>query len=134
MTAKLFIVRGLPGSGKSTYAKNYIRARHVINPLEPWKHFEADMYHIDWGTGEYVFNPARLKAGHEWCHNQTMINLQSGINVIVTNTFVKKWEYEKYTSEWENHEVLTLHDNYGSIHNVPMEKIEQMRTNFEHDE
>lgn len=51
----LRIVRGLPGSGKSTFAKKFGVA-----------HFEADMYHIQ--DDEYKWIGSRTKLAHEWCY------------------------------------------------------------------
>lgn len=43
---KVKILRGLPGSGKSTYAKKLAE--------EGWLHFENDMYFMK--NGKYVFD------------------------------------------------------------------------------
>lgn len=48
---QLVLVRGLPGSGKSTIAKSFIPHNFV--------HLETDMYFIN-SAGEYKFNPAKL--------------------------------------------------------------------------
>ena len=50
---QLILIRGLPGSGKSTLAKQLTmnRSHNFVS------HFEADMYFIDSGTGEYKYNP-----------------------------------------------------------------------------
>ena len=57
----LFIVRGVPGSGKSTFAK------HIWNE---YAICEADKYFVDRETGEYKFDATKLKEAHEWCRNQ----------------------------------------------------------------
>lgn len=51
----LILVRGLPGSGKSTFA-------HAI-----WNNYaicEADQYFINKETGEYVFDGSKIKDAH----------------------------------------------------------------------
>lgn len=57
---ELFLLRGLPGAGKSTLAKTI-----------GGKHFEADMYFIK--DGEYKFEADKLKMAHNWCAIQTQI-------------------------------------------------------------
>jgi shikimate kinase len=53
----LFIVRGLPGSGKSTIAKQL-----------SYNHFEADQYFER--DGEYNFIPSEIGNAHQWCRHQ----------------------------------------------------------------
>ena len=52
----LYIARGLPSSGKSTFAKTL-----------GGTHFEADMFFMV--DGEYKFDHTKLKEAHEWCRN-----------------------------------------------------------------
>ena len=125
----LVLVRGLPGSGKSTVAKQIITK--PVDEFQKWKHFEADMYHIDWGTGEYIFNPARIKHAHDWCFNSTVTALKHGYCVVVSNTFVKLWEMERYLNAWETVMVLKCTGDYGSVHDVPDETMERMRNTWE---
>lgn len=81
----MVIVRGLPGSGKSTFAKaRYPEAVHC----------EADMF-FELG-GEYRFDPKRLNQAHAWCQGRAIQALQDGRDVVVSNTFVKVWELTPY--------------------------------------
>ena len=50
---ELFLLRGIPGSGKSTVARSI-----------GGTHLESDMYFIDSITGDYTFNPNKLKLFH----------------------------------------------------------------------
>ena len=63
---KLFLVRGLPGAGKSTFVKH----------LGDCVHLEADMYFLK--NGEYVFNKDELKDAHLWCQNSCYVALSFG--------------------------------------------------------
>jgi len=77
---ELFLLRGLPGAGKSTLAKTI-----------GGKHFEADMYFIK--DGEYKFEADKLKMAHNWCAIQTQIAMVDDEPiVIVSNTFTQEWE------------------------------------------
>jgi adenylate kinase family enzyme len=73
----LILLRGLPGSGKSTFAKQ------ICN-----QHIEADMFFIQ--DGEYKFDASKLKEAHAWCKDKTEAWMQKGYNVCVSNTFTQE--------------------------------------------
>ena len=120
----LTIIRGLPGSGKSTYAqKNFKNAVHL----------EADMYFVD-ESGEYKFNVALLSQAHKWCQNATKYYLDKGQDVVVSNTFTTCKEINPYLliakKANADFDVIRLDSQFGSVHNVPDETIEKMRGRF----
>lgn len=120
----LYIVRGLPGSGKTTLV------RKMINQSD--SHFEADMYFEQ--DGEYKFNPALLRDAHNWCQESTRKALEDGRNVFVANTFTTLWEMEPYVKMAQelgcDVEIITCTGNWGSVHGVPDNAIERMRQRF----
>ena len=122
----LYIVRGIPGSGKSTFAK-------TLGGI----HYEADMYFIDPTTGEYKFDGSKIKLAHSWCMIQTqkaMVNDEP--KIVVSNTFTQEWEMETYfkLAEENGYKVFTIivENRHGNTneHNVPEDKIEQMKNRF----
>lgn len=122
----LYIVRGLPGSGKSTYAKTLVH---------PSAHFEADQYFMK--GGKYVFDPSKLKDAHADCLARTRKAMVDGKHkmVAVSNTFTMKWELQPYIDlanelGWTVR-VIRMTGDYGSIHDVPKDSIEKMRSRFE---
>jgi len=127
---KLFLVRGLPGSGKSTFAK----ALGGIN-------IEADQYFMV--DGKYNFDASKLKLAHNYCQSQTQIWMrcndpQINVNrIVVSNTFTQEWEMEAYykLAAKYGYQVFSIivenRHNGVSEHGVPEEKIEQMRNRFE---
>jgi predicted kinase len=121
---KLVLVRGISGSGKSTYAKS----------LDIQNHFEADMYFYDL-EGNYNFDSSKLKQAHEWCKKKTREVLEHGVDVVVSNTFIRKWEIQPYIDLANElgipYEVVEMKTYYGNIHGVPEEKIVQMKENWE---
>ena len=127
MNSKLILVRGISGSGKTTYAKELIKNDPSLS------HYEADMYFYQ--NGEYKFNPAKLKDAHAWCKAQTEIDLLCGKSVIVSNTFTQKWEIQPYIELGKKYGVEVIINkaigNYKHIHDVPDEALERMRSRWE---
>jgi predicted kinase len=126
----LFIVRGLPGSGKSTFAKTL-----------GGKHFETDNFFMV--DGEYKFDVTKLKAAHEWCQNSVntamILNITTDLNntIVVSNTFTQEWEMKPYfdMAETYGYRVFTLivENRHGGVnqHGVPEDKLEIMKNRFE---
>lgn len=132
--SKLIIIRGLPGSGKSTFAEDYI---NIFGELlekngHPTVHIEADMFFVD-VMGNYNYDASKIKDAHDWCQEQTKKFLNNGIDVIVSNTFTRKWELEPYMKMVDPEDIIiyTMTDNYGNIHGVPPEVIEKMKERWE---
>lgn len=127
---ELFLVRGLPGSGKSTFAK----ALGGIN-------IEADQYFMV--DGEYKFDSSKIKLAHNYCQSQTQAWMGSNgeqVNVdriVVSNTFTQEWEMDYYYKLAEKYGYrvysLVVENRHGGVseHGVPEEKLEQMRNRFE---
>jgi predicted kinase len=122
---RLVLIRGLPGSGKTTYAKNYFNG-HI--------HLEADMYFIE-SDGFYNWTAERLGKAHSWCFETTKIMLNNGYDVVVSNTFSTLKELNPYielaSSTDTPYAVFKMTKEYGSVHNVPQVVIEKMRFRFE---
>lgn len=128
----LVIVRGIPGSGKSTFAKK------LYNDLQSQghkvKHFEADSFWIN-AYGEYNFNPMLLDTAHRTCFNNTFFALAGDASfVIVSNTFTREGDLMEYVNKARKLgirvTVYRMDNNFGSIHGVPEETMEKMRKNF----
>ena len=126
----LYLVRGVPGSGKSTFAKSL-----------GGTHFETDSYFMV--DGEYKFDFTKLKEAHKWCQdsvNTSMIlNHTTGSHevIVVSNTFTQEWEMKPYFEMAESwgYRVFSIivENRHGGVneHGVPEDKIEVMKTRFE---
>jgi len=132
----LYIVRGLPGSGKSTFAKKLVGEDFLV--------CEADKYFIDKETGEYNFDITKIKEAHKFCKDtvetymkDSLVNDQFYREIAVSNTFTQEWEMEHYIelAKQYGYQVTSLivENRHGGVneHNVPEDKIEIMKNRFE---
>lgn len=133
MNKYLFLIRGIPGSGKTSFAKT-IWSDYVI--VEADKFFEKD--------GEYKFDPTKLKDAHQWCKDtveqfmkDNELNHQFYPEIVVSNTFTQEWEMQPYIDLANKYGYkifsLIVENRHGnkSVHNVPDETIQKMINRFE---
>ncbi len=122
----LYIVRGLPGSGKSSLAK---KLTEVV--------YSADDFFTN-KKGEYNFNAKLLGKAHEWCWGKVRDAMFIGANAVaVANTFTQAWEAEKYYQIAEEYGysvfVIECQNDFGNVHDVPQESIDAMKERWEKD-
>lgn len=122
----LYIVRGLPGSGKSTFAQS------LGCPV-----FEADMFFIN-KQGVYNFDFTRIKDAHAWCQEMVedhMFNQED--KIAVSNTFTQEWEMKAYYDMAKTYGYtvfsIIVENRHGgeNVHGVPADKLEVMKNRFE---
>jgi predicted kinase len=122
---ELFLLRGVPGAGKSTLAKSLGGV-----------HIESDKYFMD--GDEYKFDPSKLKDAHTWCQNAVRVWAKNSVEkIVVSNTFTQEWEIDYYFELAKEHGYrvysLIVENRHGNkdVHNVPEEKLLQMKQRFE---
>lgn len=125
---ELVIIRGTPGSGKTTLAfEKFVRKGFYL--------IEADQYFYE--GNYYKFDPKKLYQAHKWCQKRVEDHIKCDCNVVVSNTFTTKKELRPYFTIAKKYgiipTVLLCQDNFGSIHNVPEETMEKMRKRFQYD-
>jgi predicted kinase len=133
MNKVLILLRGLPGSGKSTFA-NYMFSNNI---------FEADKYFYD-EFGNYNFDASKLDLAHKWCQDQVIVAMTENLlsngkyysEIVVSNTSTTEKELKPYLdlAMTYNYNIISLivenrHGN-SSVHNLPAETIEKMRKRF----
>ena len=135
----LYIIRGLPGSGKSTLGEKLADTYTSYHPKWgglKYYSYAADDWFEDSATGEYNFNPTELKDAHEDCEMRVRGAMMKDIDTIcVCNTFSQAWEaapYFKLAGDFRyTTVVLECQSEFGNIHDVPQESIDAMRDRWE---
>ncbi|CAM4233648.1 AAA family ATPase [Pseudoalteromonas maricaloris] len=94
---QVFILRGLPGSGKSHYAQT-LADDFVSGDETQYFICSTDDYFLN-ENGEYHFEKQRLSEYHNLNLARFINALAEGIPlVVVDNTNIKKWEFVAYAS------------------------------------
>jgi len=132
MTRFLRILRGLPGSGKSTFARLYEDA--IVCSADDF--FSRD--------GDYIFDADFLDTAHAACRAKARTAALTGAEIVIDNTNVRRADYAPYLQLAKNHDYTVLiHDLFDggcddetlaerNTHHVPLATIRRMRAKYEH--
>ena len=120
----LYAIRGLPGSGKTSFAKS-------LN----LNFYEADQYFEKFNNNK--FDHKLLKKAHQYCYEAVKQELKRGKSAVVSNTMTSKEELKEYEdlAKMLNVKFVSVilenrHQGF-SIHNVPEETIKKMKKRFD---
>lgn len=133
LVGDLILLRGLPGAGKTTLAEVILQSSQGVRPDV----ISADNYFMD-DKGNYNFDVSKIKEAHNSCQQICAERMRLEFSkVVVANTFTEQWEMESYfeMAERYNYRVHTVivenrHDG-KNIHNVPDDKLQQMKNRFQ---
>lgn len=131
----LYIVRGVPGSGKSSLALELVGDEFLV--------CEADKFFVD-EDGNYNFDAKKLGLAHQWCKNKvetymkdSLVNDQWYRKIAVSNTFTREWEMTAYFELAEKYGYrvysIIVENRHGgtNLHAVPEDTLTAMRERFE---
>ncbi|XP_066910344.1 uncharacterized protein [Clytia hemisphaerica] len=136
----LFLLRGLPGSGKTT------KAMHLTNNAEMGVILAADDYFTN-EQGVYTFDKSKIKHAHESCKQRAKSNMEKGVTPIcIDNTNTQKYEMKPYvlmaerhgykvnlvepTTEWR-FDAEICHQKSSKNHSLRVEDVKKMKKRYQ---
>lgn len=126
----LILLRGLPGSGKTTLAK--LLSEHNTYPI-----FSVDDFFTNAETGEYVFNFSDNHLAYKQCELLAKDAMRQNISkIFVHNTFTLDWELEPYfklANEFNYKLFIVTVENYHNklnTHGVSLEQLQKMAEKY----
>jgi len=126
----LILLRGLPGSGKTTLAK-------VLSENNTYPIFSVDDFFTNAATGEYSFNFKDNHLAYKQCEEYTKDAMQQKrTKVFVHNTFTMDWELEPYfklAAEFKYVLFVVTVENYHhhkNLHEVTDEQLHKMAEKY----
>jgi predicted kinase len=137
----LIVLRGLPGSGKTTFAGNLCKQAADLGMCKP-EICSSDFF-FEKEDGSYEYNPRDIGASHRWSQTELSDMIEDGISyIILDNINSQSWEAKRYVEPAVNNgyhveivEVLSPWcKNFDELekrclangHNVPVESIRKM--------
>ena len=134
MKKTLIILRGAPGSGKSTFAQRLIDQFKAKGCTA--ESFESDNFFLD-KDGNYNWDPLKLGIAHKWCRESVDKAMKRGVDaVIVANTNIRKRDVDTYIgigkdNGYDEVQIFRLTNKFDNVHRVPAETVQRMRDGIE---
>jgi len=132
MANLVVIMRGISGSGKSTYVKNNYPKALVCS---------ADEFYTDEVSGKFKYDADKIALVHRLCFAKFLQALAKNEPlVVVDNTNIKLWEVSPYylTATTMDYKVIVITLDCDpqvawerNVHQVPFERIQQYAQGFE---
>lgn len=123
----LIIVRGIPGSGKSTFAKEIVK----MFPDDS-VYWESDMFFMH--NGVYCWKPNKVHLAHRWCQRKVEKSFDAVDIVVVSNTFTTESEMKFYLDFAKENgisvQIVRMENRFENEHGVPDATLEKMKARF----
>lgn len=150
---EVIIMRGPPGSGKSTHIRKNYRDATVVSAdhfFEKVERFQRDPSMDGGPVGErtvYNFEPTKIPEAHQSCLSRFISAIyEDASRIVVDNTNILPWQYETYKILAKEHgyQVVivefrpkTVEDIRAcierNVHRVPAEVVTRMCLEFQED-
>jgi uridine kinase len=97
----ILILRGLPGTGKSTLAE-VLKLVHKDSVI-----LSSDDYFYDSATKTHKFDKEKLVVAHEWNFDRFKKAIEDKVpNIIVDNSNIKNFHYHHYLDYGQRHDYM----------------------------
>ncbi|TGN19810.1 AAA family ATPase [Leptospira idonii] len=127
----LILLRGLPGSGKSSLAK-------ILSEDGKYPVFSVDRYFTDPITGIYEFRYQENHLAYRACESDTRSAMENVVpKIFVDNTFTMEWEMKPYfllASEYDYTVfTMTLENRHEgeNIHGITDDQMKKMALGYQ---
>ena len=132
----IYLIRGIPGAGKSTFAK---KLRQAIREKCDFTAsiFETDNFFVDATNGTYKFDSGLTELAHNWNIGEVYKNCRDYCCApcIVANSFTTEKEIHPYRNIARELKrrcvIIDLYTEHESVHNVPDNIIAKMKTRWQ---
>ncbi len=126
----IFLLRGLPGAGKSSLAA-------ILSEAAQYPVFSVDDYFTDASNGEYNFKFDENHLAYQSCIDRTEMSMQSKCSkIFIANTFTMDWEIAPYfkLAATYNYQLFVMtvekHHEAKNCHGVSDEQLERMAEKY----